>query len=244
MSQVKRLARYLLEVPEGVLRFDSEGTKLDKLMVYVDSDWAGCKTTRKSTSGGAVTWGGGLLKSWSRTQGTVALSSGEAEFYAALKGCAEGIGIKSLMADLGLPVSIEIVQDSTSAKGTASRIGIGKIKHLDTGWLWIQDAVKSGLVVLRKINGKVNPADLLTKPKSAAEAARLSEALGYRLVIRKAKEGDSAETITGLVQRLLRGDRRDDAEKMETMAWWMDKAGYGDWKHGGAVQIVERCGSR
>ena len=35
-----------------------------------------------------------------------------------------------------------------------------------------------------------------------------------------------------------------DVEKMDTMAWWMDKAGYGDWKHGGAVQIVERCGSR
>jgi hypothetical protein len=235
MLQVKRLARYLLEVPEGVIRFDSEGTKLDKLIVYVDSDWAGCKTTRKSTSGGAVTWGGGLLKSWSRTQGTVALSSGEAEFYAALKGCAEGIGIRSLMADLGLPVSVEVIQDSTAAKGTASRIGIGKIKHLDTGWLWIQDAVKSGLVVLRKINGKVNPADLLTKPKSAAEAARLSEALGYWLVVRKVRGGGSGENITGLVHRMLKGDRRDDKEKLETVTWWMAKAE--GWKQGGAVMM-------
>ena len=80
MLRMKRLARYLLEVPEGVLRYESSGTKLDKVLVYVDSDWAGCKVTRKSTSGGAVTWGGGLLKSWSTTQGTVALSSGEAEF--------------------------------------------------------------------------------------------------------------------------------------------------------------------
>jgi hypothetical protein len=189
MLRVKRLARYLLEVPEGVIRFDSDGTKLDKILVYVDSDWAGCKVTRASTSGGAATWGGGLLKSWSKTQGSIALSSGEAEFYAAIKGCAEGIGLKSLLADLGVQVKVEVVQDSTAAKGTATRAGIGKVKHLDTGWLWIQDVVRAGLVVLRKINGKVNPADLMTKAKSAAEAERLTEALGYRLRFRRRKSG-------------------------------------------------------
>ena len=129
LARAKRLARYLLEVPEGVLQYDSECTKLDKIQIYVDSDWAGCKTTRKSTSGGMITWAGGLLKSWSKTQGSIALSSGEAEFYAAIKGCAEGIGMKSLLADLGMAVKIEVVQDSTAAKGTATRIGIGKIKH-------------------------------------------------------------------------------------------------------------------
>jgi hypothetical protein len=230
MSQVKRLARYMLEVPVGVIRYDSEGTKLDKILVYVDSDWAGCKVTRKSTSGGAITWGGGLLKSWSRTQGTIALSSGEAEFYAALKGCAEGIGIKSLMADLGLPVTVEVVQDSTAAKGTASRIGIGKVKHLDTGWLWMQDVVKAGLITLRKIHGKVNPADLLTKPKSAAEAGRLADSLGFRLVMRKRKEG---ETFTGMVRRWMRGDKGSEGEKAETLEWWIDRYGGGCGQGGG-----------
>ena len=112
------------------------------------------------------------------------MSSGEAEFYALLKGAAEALGMKSLLAHLGLTVKIEIITDSTAAKGTASRIGIGKIKHLDVGWLWIQELVKRGQVVLGKINGKVNPGDLMTKPKSAAEAARLTEAVGYELVIR------------------------------------------------------------
>ena len=131
-----------------------------------------------STSGGAITWGGGLLKSWSRTQGCIALSSGEAEFYAAIKGGAEGIGVRSLLADMGITIKIEVYQDSTAAKGTATRIGIGKIKHLDTGWLWIQDVMRVGFITLKKICGKVNLADLMTKPKSAAEAARLSDALG------------------------------------------------------------------
>ena len=49
------LARHLLDVPEGEICFDSDATKLDKILVYVDSDWAGCKTTQASTSGGAIT---------------------------------------------------------------------------------------------------------------------------------------------------------------------------------------------
>ena len=185
MIRMKRLARYLLEVPDPTIRYDSCERSLDKILVYVDSDWAGCKATRKSTSGGAVTWGGGLLKSWSRSQGPIAISSGEAEFYAAIKGACEGLGIKSLLEDLGFYVQVEVIQDSTAAKGTASRAGIGRIKHLDVGWCWIQQTVESGKIKLMKINGTVNPADFLTKPKSAKETARLSEALNFDMPTRK-----------------------------------------------------------
>ena len=182
---MKRLARYLLEVPDPTIRYDSEERNLKSILVYVDSDGAGCKSTRKSTSGGAVTWGGGLLKSWSRSQGPVAISSGEAEFYAAIKGACEGLGIKSLLEDLGFHVQVEVIQDSTAAKGTASRAGIGRIKHLGVGWCWIQQTVESGKIILIKINGKCNPADFLTKPKSAKEMARLSEALNYDMPSRR-----------------------------------------------------------
>ena len=178
MIRAKRLARYLLEVPDPTIKYSSEDCDLSVIQVYVDSDWAGCKSTRKSTSGGAVAWGGGLLKSWSRSQGPVAMSSGEAEFYAAIKGTCEGIGIKSLLADLGFEVKIEVVQDSTAAKGTASRAGIGKIKHLDVGWCWIQQIVEKGEFKLIKIDGTKKPADPLTKPKSAKEMGRLYEIIG------------------------------------------------------------------
>ena len=106
------------------------------------------------------------------------MSSGEAEFYAAIKGACEGLGIKSLLADLGFQVKVEVVQDSTAAKGTASRAGIGKIKHLDVGWCWIQQTVEKGDIKLVKIDGAIKPADFLTKPKSAKEMARLSTILG------------------------------------------------------------------
>ena len=67
----------------------------------VDSDWAGCARTRRSTSGGTLYRGSHLLAHWSRTQTTVALSSGEAELNVSLKGGVELFGIGELLAELG-----------------------------------------------------------------------------------------------------------------------------------------------
>ncbi len=46
-----------------------------------DADWAGCRSTRKSTTGAVVQFLGGTVQHCSRTQATVAFSSCEAEMY-------------------------------------------------------------------------------------------------------------------------------------------------------------------
>ncbi len=51
------------------------------LDVYVDADWAGCTTTRKSTTGFAIKYLGATIHFGSRTQAIVALSSAESELY-------------------------------------------------------------------------------------------------------------------------------------------------------------------
>ena len=71
------------------------------LSTYIDSDWAGDKKTCKSTSGGMVFRGDHLIKSWSTNQQVVALSSGEAELYAQIKGAAQTLGVVSLGQDFG-----------------------------------------------------------------------------------------------------------------------------------------------
>ena len=105
-----------------------------------------------------------MVKSWSSTQNVVALSSGEAEFYGVVKGACEALGVVGLMSDLGCPyVTIMLNTDSSAAKGIASRRGVGKIKHLATRTLWVQEHVASGRVRLKKILGTENPADVMTK---------------------------------------------------------------------------------
>ena len=76
-----RLGRYLKGPPRCVLeyRWQAAGSVPTG---YSDSDWAGDRTTGKSTTGGIVMLGTHLVKSWSRTQDSVTLSSAEAELVA------------------------------------------------------------------------------------------------------------------------------------------------------------------
>ena len=143
------------------------------------------------------------------------MSSGEAEFYAAIKGGAEGIGVRSLLADLGQEVKVEIHQDSTAAKGVASRLGVGKVKQLQVGWLWIHEAVRNGDLMLVKICGKVKPADVLTKPKSLAEMVRLTDALWYEIRVRRQRPEDKMREggFAGFVTRLMRDADTDEDDK-------------------------------
>ena len=103
------------------------------------------------------------VKSWSSTQASVALSSGEAEFNGVVRGAGVGLGYQSLLRDLGVSVGLRVWTDSSAAIGICTRQGLGKLRHLDTHTLWIQQAVRSKRVDLRKVAGEVNPADLFTK---------------------------------------------------------------------------------
>ena len=93
--------------------------------------------------------GGHLIKSWSSTQSGVALSSGEAEFNGVVRGAGIGLGYQSLLKDLGQELPVRVWTDSSAAIGICSRQGLGKVRHLDTHTLWVQQAVRAGRIDLR-----------------------------------------------------------------------------------------------
>ena len=107
--------------------------------------------------------GSHAIKHWSSTQASVALSSGEAEFAGVIRGAGQGLGYKALLQDLGVGARLRVWTDSSAAIGICNRQGLGKLRHLATHTLWIQQAVRNGRVDLRKVLGEENPADLLTK---------------------------------------------------------------------------------
>ena len=49
--------------------------------------------------------GGCAIKSWASTQALVSLSSAEAEYYGVVKAASVGLGIKSMMSDLGFALT-------------------------------------------------------------------------------------------------------------------------------------------
>ena len=115
--------------------------------------------------------GSHTIRKWSKHQSVIALSSGEAEYYGMVKGASVGLGIRALMKDLGWEYhkSIEVKTDASAAIGIASRIGVGKVRHIEVNQLWLQSKVLSKDLVITKVDGGLNIADALTKAVDATK---------------------------------------------------------------------------
>ena len=163
---LKRAARYLVGTSKSALRFRRQ-EHVDKITVFVDSDFAGDPVSMKSTTGLVAQIGNHAVKSGSTPQNLTALSVGEAEFYAAAKGGQVGPSMRSMFQDLGIPMKIEIQSDSSTANSLTDRLGAGqRTKHTDTQYFWMQERVQDGDLRIKKVLTAKNCADVGTKPVS------------------------------------------------------------------------------
>ena len=158
-----------------------------EIELYSDSDWASCKTTRRSTSSGLIFVNSCCVHSHSRAQASTALSSMEAEILAATSLLVEGIQLKQLLQFLlgdagGLSnnskVQMRLRLDSTSAQSFFNRLGPGRAKHLSTRMMWSQQAMRRRWFLVERISTKENPADLNTKPLSRERREYLMKKIG------------------------------------------------------------------
>ena len=177
MGDLKRLGRFLKGKPRVVITYRPQ--KFYKgIDVYVDSDHAGCLRTRKSTSGVMVMLGGHCVKGNAGLQSTISLSSGESEYYGIVKGAAIGLQIQSLLADWGYTSEVKVHTDSTAAKGTCSRRGLGKLRHVQTRYLWVQERVANEDIKILKVGTHDNIADMCTKSLSAEVSGKFMKKSG------------------------------------------------------------------
>ena len=197
MKSLRRLVRYLIAHPRSVWMFPFQ-SPTSQLNMYSDSDWAGCKRTARSTSGGVAMIGAHCIRCYSVTQKFVTLSSGEAELMALVKATSEAIGIAQLAESWGMRVDANIFVDSSAALAVTNRKGCGKLRHVRIGHLWVQELAAEEQVRFNKVRGTANPADLLTKHLAAAQRNRLMPAIGLESRDGKARAGlalDRVETI-------------------------------------------------
>ena len=161
MRKLRRLARYLAGAPRVVWKFDWQGE--EDLTVYSDSDYAGCRRTARSTSGGVFMRGSHCLKSYSKTQKKVTLSSGEAELSAIVTASSEAVGLLQMAESLGNSLRARVMVDSSAALAVTQRKGNGKLRHVRVGELWVQQAAEDGELEYQKVKGSLNLADVCTK---------------------------------------------------------------------------------
>ena len=165
MVAAKRILRYLQASKDIGIVYQRMGEP--QLIGYADSDWAGDRKTRKSTTGYIFTIAGAAISWASKRQQTVALSSTEAEYIAACAAAQEVMYLRALLS------SLEHTQEdpTTLHQDNQGAIAIGKdfasnrrTKHIDIKYHYIRERVEKGDIRLQYLNTEEMIADCLTKP--------------------------------------------------------------------------------
>ena len=162
MTRLKRIARFLVGKPV-LWTYFRWGVSGSRLYAYTDADWASCKESRRSTSGGMLVHNGALLRFWSRKQKVISLSSWESELYAGVTTGVEAIGLQSGLADFGIRCRATLMSENQGVVDHTARQGLGLAKHVHIRHLWLQTARESGQLDVCKVHTSRNAADVLTK---------------------------------------------------------------------------------
>ena len=167
----KRCIRVLLKYPRCIQSFERQEIVF-KITCYSD-----CKLCRMSAEQeehefmSRSFYGKHLLEIYvNNTGGCQSCRVPEAEFYAAVKAAAAGIGCVSMMRDLGVVLQqpgvevkakglfcgvdsprFEITLDATAGRAIAMRRGAGRIRHIATPTLWLQRLVINGNIKMTRV---------------------------------------------------------------------------------------------
>ena len=123
--------------------------------------------------------GSSTVLHWARGQPVIALSSGEAEFYSAVSLTADLIALRSLCEDWNMAPSMNINSDATAAIAMSERRGLGRAKHIQTCYLWIQEEIHDMKIKIHKVGTANQLADLLTKFLTREKMETLLKKMGF-----------------------------------------------------------------
>ena len=110
--------------------------------------------------------------------------------------------MRSVLRDLGEQCELRLSLDSSAAIGICRRTGVGRVRHLDTRLLWIQELVRDGQLHVVKVAGTSNPADLMTKFLGADGIFEHTQRLGC--AVREGRAQSAPKCALGLYRAGLR----------------------------------------
>ncbi|GKA91748.1 retrovirus-related pol polyprotein from transposon TNT 1-94 [Tanacetum coccineum] len=148
LKEVKRIFRYLRgTVNTGLWYSKDSGIELTG---FSDADYAGCKDTFKSTSGGAQFLGEKLVSWSSKKQDCTALSTAEAEYVSLSVCCAQVLWMRTQLTDYGFHFNkIPIYCDSKSAIAiSCNPVQHSRTKHIAVRYHFIKEHVEMGTIEL------------------------------------------------------------------------------------------------
>ncbi|XP_073271570.1 secreted RxLR effector protein 161-like [Primulina huaijiensis] len=174
---VKWLLRYLKGTSKLKLVYSSQAQSTCDIIGYCDSDFAADLDKRRSLSGYVFTFGGNVVSWKSSLQHVVALSTTEAEYISLTEAVKEPLWIKGFVGEIGFEQNYATIFCDLQSAIHLSKNAVfhEKTKHVDVRLHFVRDIITRQLVSVRKIDTKVNPADVLTK---IIPVSKLKDALG------------------------------------------------------------------
>ncbi|KAI3636627.1 hypothetical protein MIR68_005316 [Amoeboaphelidium protococcarum] len=182
-SMVRRVLRYLAGSKDLVLIFDGKKDLLP--IAYADADFANDQEGRRSTTGYVIQMCGASISWKSKLQSAVALSSTEAEYYAAAAVCQELCWFREILNEVGLDIVVDglrlladeetvdrvkvhplkVMEDNQSCIAiTKNPEKFSRTKHIEVKYHFVRELTESGRVMFEYVNTQEQTADVLTKP--------------------------------------------------------------------------------
>ncbi|KAF2292411.1 hypothetical protein GH714_022061 [Hevea brasiliensis] len=174
----RRILRYL----KGTIHFGLFFKKDTSLVLsaFSDADWAGCPTTRRSTTGYCTFLGCNIISWCAKKQHTIARSSTEAEYRSMAHTAAELTWLGYLLQDLQIyPKQPPILYgDNLSALHlTVNPVLHSRSKHVALDYHYVRERVAQGVLITRYIPSAYQIADIFTKSMTKARLAQFRRKL-------------------------------------------------------------------
>ncbi|KRX55061.1 Retrovirus-related Pol polyprotein from transposon TNT 1-94 [Trichinella sp. T9] len=164
-KSAKRIIRYLAGTANAKLCRSSTNDLI--LRGHVDADWAGEKSSRKSTSGYVFQLGHGTIAWPTKRQTIVALSTTEAEYVAVAETSRELLWLRQLLNDFGVqtPDATTLYEDNQGCTRLVESDRFGeRAKHINVRFHMEKDLREKGILEVKYCPSEEMIADNLTKP--------------------------------------------------------------------------------
>nr|KYP34309.1 Copia protein [Cajanus cajan] len=164
MKSVKSILKYLRGTTNVGIWYP-KGVSLS-MIDYSDSDYAGCRLDRKSTSGTCHLLGNALVSWHNKKQACVALSTAEDEYIVASSFCAQILWMKQQLKYYGTELNKTPLRcDNTSAINlTKNPILHSRTKHIEMRHHFLRDHVQNNDFVVKFVETNKQLVDIFTKP--------------------------------------------------------------------------------
>lgn len=175
---VWHILRYLKKTIDLKLHYSKTGQPIE---CFVDADWGGDASDRKSYTGCSFVAAGSVFSWESKKQNLVALSSTEAEYVALSTAAKEAVYIKKLITEIGFGIKSPMVlnSDNQSAQHLVKNpIYHARSKHIDIKYHHIRELYKNNEITLNYVNTNEMMSDILTKNLPKVKHCKFTQAMG------------------------------------------------------------------